>query len=167
MTSSASDTPPSGPAGVRASAFIVIVLVTFLLGQREDLRDCFIRLIGAGNVIMTTRLMNEAAYRVSQFLLWQTLINIAFGTCIALGLYWIGVPYAALWGGITAVLRFVPYVGTVLSALALGGIVFARRATPVVHVAFSHLPVLVGAPTRRWTLCRMSPSNPPRRSSRP
>lgn len=108
-----------------ASAFIVIVLVTFLLGQREDLRDRFIRLIGAGNVIMTTRLMNEAAYRVSQFLLWQTLINIAFGTLVALGLYWIGVPYAALWGGITAVLRFVPYVGTVLSALMPATLAFA------------------------------------------
>ncbi len=108
-----------------ASAFIVIVLVTFLLGQREDLRDRFIRLIGAGNVTMTTRLMNEAAYRVSQFLVWQTLINIAFGTLIALGLYWIGVPYAALWGGITAVLRFVPYVGTVLSALMPATLAFA------------------------------------------
>lgn len=108
-----------------ASTFIVFVLVAFLLGQREDLRDRFIRLIGAGNVTMTTRLMNEAAYRVSQFLLWQTLVNIAFGTCIALGLYWIGVPYAALWGGITAVLRFVPYVGSVLSALMPVTLAFA------------------------------------------
>jgi predicted PurR-regulated permease PerM len=108
-----------------ASAFIVIVLVAFLLGQREDLRDRFIRLIGAGNVTMTTRLMNEAASRVSQFLLWQTLINIAFGACIALGLYWIGVPYAALWGGIAAVLKFVPYVGSVLSALMPATLAFA------------------------------------------
>lgn len=108
-----------------ASAFIVFVLVTFLLGQREDLRERFIRLIGAGNVTLTTRLMNEAAYRVSQFLLWQTLVNITFGACIALGLYWIGVPYAALWGGITAVLRFVPYVGTVLSALMPATLAFA------------------------------------------
>lgn len=108
-----------------ASAFIVIVLVAFLLGQREDLRDRFIRLIGAGNVTMTTRLMNEAAYRVSQFLVWQTLVNVAFGTLVTLGLYWIGVPYAALWGGITALLRFVPYVGTVLSALMPAALAFA------------------------------------------
>lgn len=108
-----------------ASAFIVIVLVAFLLGQREDLRDRFIRLIGAGNVTMTTRLMNEAAYRVSQFLVWQTLINLAFGVLVGLGLYWIGVPYAALWGGITALLRFVPYVGTVLSALMPAALAFA------------------------------------------
>lgn len=108
-----------------ASTFIVIVLVAFLLGQREDLRDRCIRLIGAGNVIMTTRLMDEAAHRVSQFLVWQTLVNIVFGTLIGLGLYWIGVPYAALWGGITAVLRFVPYVGTVLSALMPATLAFA------------------------------------------
>jgi predicted PurR-regulated permease PerM len=108
-----------------ASAFIVLVLVAFLLGQREDLRDRFIRLIGAGNVTMTTRLMNEAASRVSQFLVWQTLINIAFGTLIALGLYWIGVPYAALWGGLTALLRFVPYVGSILSALMPAALAFA------------------------------------------
>lgn len=108
-----------------ASAFIVLVLVAFLLGQREDLRDRFIRLIGAGNVTMTTRLMNEAAFRVSQFLLWQTMINIAFGALVGLGLYWIGVPYAALWGGLTAMLRFVPYVGTILSALMPAALAFA------------------------------------------
>ncbi|MFC4310914.1 AI-2E family transporter [Steroidobacter flavus] len=108
-----------------ASAFIVVVLVAFLLGQREDLRDRFIRLIGAGNVTMTTRLMNEAAYRVSQFLVWQTLINLTFGVLVGLGLYWIGVPYAALWGGITALLRFVPYVGTALSALMPALLAFA------------------------------------------
>lgn len=107
------------------SAFIVVVLVAFLLGQREDLRDRFIRLIGAGNVTMTTRLMNEAAYRVSQFLVWQTLINLTFGVLVGLGLYWIGVPYAALWGGITALLRFVPYVGTALSALMPASLAFA------------------------------------------
>lgn len=108
-----------------ASAFIVIVLVAFLLGQREDLRDRLIRLLGAGNVTTTTRLLNEAAYRVSQFLVWQTLINLAFGILVGLGLYWIGVPYAALWGGITALLRFVPYVGTVLSALMPATLAFA------------------------------------------
>lgn len=108
-----------------ASAFIVIVLVAFMLGQREDLRDRFIRLIGADNVTLTTRLLDEAGHRVSQFLVWQTLINIAFGALVTGGLYWIGVPYAALWGGLTAVLRFVPYVGTALAALIPALLAFA------------------------------------------
>jgi predicted PurR-regulated permease PerM len=108
-----------------ASAIIVIALVAFMLGQREDLRDRFIRLIGSQSVGLTTRLMDEATYRVSQFLLWQTLINVLFGALVAAGLYWIGVPYAALWGGFTAVLRFVPYVGTLLSVLMPAALAFA------------------------------------------
>jgi predicted PurR-regulated permease PerM len=108
-----------------ASTIIVLALVAFMLGQREDLRDRFIRLLGYDSVSRTTRLMDEATYRVSQFLLWQTLINVLFGTLVAAGLYWIGVPYAALWGGFTAVLRFVPYVGSLLSALMPASLAFA------------------------------------------
>jgi predicted PurR-regulated permease PerM len=108
-----------------ASAVIVLVLVAFMLGQREDLRDRIIRLTGSNNVTLTTRLMDDAAHRVSQYLVAQTLINIAFGALVALGLYWIGVPYAALWGGLTAVLRFVPYVGTALASLMPACLAFA------------------------------------------
>ncbi|MGH8237884.1 MAG: AI-2E family transporter [Steroidobacteraceae bacterium] len=108
-----------------ASTIIVIALVAFMLGQREDLRDRFIRLLGSESVSLTTRLMDEATYRVSQFLLWQTLINVLFGALVTAGLYWIGVPYAALWGGFTAVLRFVPYVGTLLSVLMPASLAFA------------------------------------------
>ncbi len=108
-----------------ASAVIVLVLVAFMLGQREDLRDRLIRLTGTDNVTVTTRLLNEAAQRVSRFLVAQTLVNIVLGALIAAGLYWIGVPYAALWGGVAAVLRFVPYVGTLLSALLPALLAFA------------------------------------------
>lgn len=108
-----------------ASTFIVLVLVTFMLGQREDLRDRFIRLIGASNVTITTRLMDEAAQRVSRYIIAQFLINVVFGALITAGLYWIGVPYAALWGGLTVVLRFVPYVGTMLSAFMPALLAFA------------------------------------------
>ena len=108
-----------------ASAIIVLALVAFMLAQREDLRDRVIRLIGAESVTLTTRLLDEAAHRVSQYILAQTLVNIAFGALVTAGLYWIGVPYAALWGGLTAVLRFVPFVGTLLSALSPALLAFA------------------------------------------
>jgi predicted PurR-regulated permease PerM len=108
-----------------ASAFIVLVLVAFMLGQREDLRDRFIRLIGAANVTMTTRMMDEAAHRVSRFIVAQVLLNVTFGLIVTAGLYFIGVPYAALWGGLTAALRFVPFVGTILSSLMPALLAFA------------------------------------------
>ncbi|HEU4602622.1 MAG TPA: AI-2E family transporter [Steroidobacteraceae bacterium] len=108
-----------------ASAVIVLALVAFMLSQREDLRDRLIRLMGPESVTMTTRLLNEAAHRVSQYLVAQLLVNLVFGTFIAAGLYWIGVPYAALWAGLTVVLRFVPFVGTTLAALLPAALAFA------------------------------------------
>ena len=108
-----------------ASAVIVLVLVAFMLGQREDLRDRLIRLSGADNVIVTTRLLDEATLRVSRYLVAQMLVNLCLGTLVAAGLYWIGVPYAAMWGGLSALLRFVPYVGTMLSALLPASLAFA------------------------------------------
>jgi hypothetical protein len=62
---------------------------------------------------------------VSRFLIAQLMVNVIFGALVAAGLYWIGVPYAALWGGLTAFLRFVPYVGTALSALLPALLAFA------------------------------------------
>jgi hypothetical protein len=68
--------------------------------------------------------MDEAAMRTSRFLLTQSGINAAFGLVVSIGLFLIGVPYAALWGVIAALLRFVPYLG-VLLAMAMPAVVAA------------------------------------------
>ena len=109
-----------------ASAVIVLVLVAFMLGQREDLRDRLIRLTGTDNVTLTTRLHRRSRAARQPVPRGADARSISvFGTLVAAGLYWIGVPYAALWGGLTAVLRFVPYVGTLLSALLPACLAFA------------------------------------------
>jgi hypothetical protein len=46
----------------------------------------------------------------------QSLINAGFGLAIGVGLFFIGVPYALLFGVLAAVLRFIPYVGAWLAA---------------------------------------------------
>ena len=43
-------------------------------------------------------------------------INGGFGLVIGLGLWAIGVPSPALWGILAAVLRFVPYIGSIIAA---------------------------------------------------
>jgi predicted PurR-regulated permease PerM len=96
---------------------IVVVLVLFLLIQHEDLRDRFIRLLGRRNLTLTTRTMDEAGRRISRFLLTQSAVNASYGATVTVGLLWIGIPYAPLWGVAAAVLRFVPFVGTILAAL--------------------------------------------------
>jgi predicted PurR-regulated permease PerM len=100
------------------SAGIVILLVVFFLVRREDLRDRFIRLVGTGQVTVTTRMLEDAATRVSRYLAMLFVINAAFGIVAGIGLYLIGIPHAILWGILAATLRFVPYVGQFLAAAA-------------------------------------------------
>src|SRR6476661_1527598 len=99
-----------------ATAGIILVFVTFILFQREDLRDRFIRLAGSGDLQRTTAAMNDAARRLSRYFLFQTLMNATFGTFIAIGLWLIGVPSPFLCGALAALTRFVPYVGAFIAA---------------------------------------------------
>lgn len=96
---------------------LVGVLVVFMLVQREDLRNRVIGLFGRGQVTGTTRVLTDAAERVSKFLLFALVVNASFGVILAVGLTIIGVDYAVVWGFLAACLRFIPYIGTWLSAL--------------------------------------------------
>ena len=96
--------------------FIVVIFVIFILLQREDLRNRFIRLAGSSDLQRTTLAMNDAAGRLSRFFLVQTLVNASFGVIIAVGLYFIGLPSPILWGIVAFLLRFVPYIGPVIAA---------------------------------------------------
>jgi predicted PurR-regulated permease PerM len=100
-----------------AATGIVVVFVIFIMLQREDLRDRFIRLVGAHDLQRTTVAMNDAARRLSRYLLMQTLVNSVFGLVVALGLALIGVPSPVLWGIVALLMRFVPYIGAAISAL--------------------------------------------------
>jgi predicted PurR-regulated permease PerM len=107
------------------SAGIVILLVVFFLVRREDLRDRFIRLVGTGQVTVTTQMLEDAATRVSRYLAMLFVINATFGIVAGFGLYLIGIPHAILWGILAATLRFVPYVGQFLAAAAPIGLTMA------------------------------------------
>jgi len=105
--------PLLGPLGTAA---LVLLLLIFMLFQREDLRSRMIRLIGQGRISATTRAMDDAASRVSRYLLMQLVVNVTYGIPVAVGLYFIGVPNAVLWGAFAVVLRFIPYIGPWIAA---------------------------------------------------
>lgn len=100
-----------------ATAFLVLILVIFVLAAREDLRNRFVRLLGTDDIQHTTAVIDDAARRLSRLFLMQLAVNTAFGAVIAVGLWVIGTPSPVLWGILAGVLRFVPYVGAVVGAL--------------------------------------------------
>ena len=99
-----------------AMAGLVFVFVVLILLEREDLRDRLLRLAGRHDLHRTTVAMDDAARRISRYLLRQLVVNACCGLPIGFGLALIGIPNAALWGIFAALLRFVPYLGIVIAA---------------------------------------------------
>ncbi len=89
----------------------ITVLVAFMLLRLPDLRERVIRLLGPRNLHATTTALDDAAARVSRYLLSQLLINALTGLWVGIGLSFLGVPNPGLWGALTLVLRFIPYIG--------------------------------------------------------
>ena len=99
------------------TTIIVLIVAIFILSQKEDLRNRIIRLAGSSDLHRTTIAMDDAAARLSRYFLTQLALNTLFGAVIGIGLYWLGVPSPWLWGILSGLLRFVPYIGAFLSAV--------------------------------------------------
>lgn len=103
--------------GPLASAAIIVLLLVMMLMSRENIRDRIIRLAGLHQIGFTTQTLEEAGARVGRYLRSQLLINTIYGTSIAIGLFFLGVPNAALCGLVAGVLRFIPILGPWLAAV--------------------------------------------------
>ncbi|HYK25757.1 MAG TPA: AI-2E family transporter, partial [Steroidobacteraceae bacterium] len=145
-------------AGPLATAAVVIVFVIFMLLRFQDLRERIIRILGASNLRLATEAIDDAARRVSRYLLMQTLINSWEGFCVAVGLTFIGLPNAILWGALTTVLRFIPYVGILIAVampLALSFAVFDHWGPPLLIVAlFAGVETLSSVVLEPWLYSR-------------
>jgi predicted PurR-regulated permease PerM/methanogenic corrinoid protein MtbC1 len=108
-----------------AATFLVVVIVFFLLRDREQLRDKLLRVAGRAHLTVTTQAIGETSSRISTYLLTIALLNVGFGLLIGVGLWLLQVPHAALWGVLAGLLRFIPYIGAVLSAAAPTFLAFA------------------------------------------
>jgi len=91
---------------------VIIVFTIYMLLKREDLRNRLLLLAGMGRISLMTQALQEAATRISQYLVMQAAVNSTYGLLFGCGLFLIGVPDATLWGVVAALLRVVPYVGT-------------------------------------------------------
>ena len=96
---------------------LTLLLAIFMLINREDLRNRLVSLSGRSSLVVATKAFADAGARISRYLLMQFIVNATMGLAVGVGLYFIGVPYAALWGLTAGVLRYLPYVGPWVAAL--------------------------------------------------
>jgi predicted PurR-regulated permease PerM len=129
------------------SFFIVIVFTIFMLLEREDMRDRLISLVGRNQLTMTTEALDDAASRVSRYLLMQVVINGSVGLFVMIALWTIGkvngqpFPSPALWGLLAALLRFIPYVGIWIAAAT--PLMLSLAVYPTAQVALETLVAFV------------------------
>ncbi|MGO1074526.1 AI-2E family transporter [Inquilinus sp. CA228] len=132
---------------------VVLIFSVFMLLEREDLRNRLIWLLGSKDLTRATAAMDDAAQRLSRFLLAQAVLNFGYGAAFGIGLWVIGVPNPVLWGLLAAVLRFIPLVGTIAAALLPTILAFAvdpgwlmPLATIALFVVLDLITVNVGEP---------------------
>jgi predicted PurR-regulated permease PerM len=133
---------------------IVLIFTVFLLIEQDDLRNRLFRLAGLDRLNVMTQALDDATRRVCRYLTLQLLVNASFGVFCGIGLYLIGVPYAALWGAVAGILRIVPYAGSLVAALLpfmLSLAVFDRWMPPVlVFLLFAILELVTSNLVEPW-----------------
>ncbi len=133
---------------------MVLIFSLYLLIEHHDLRNRLFRLAGLQQINVMTQALDDATNRVSRYLMLQLLVNVCFGALFGTGLYLIGVPYAALWGAVAAILRIVPYAGSLIAAalpLLLSLAVFDGWMPPLlVFLLFATLELVTGNFVEPW-----------------
>lgn len=128
-----------------AQTALMLLFTLFLLLQHQDLRDRVVRVVGTDHMTETTSAMGEAGERLSQLFLTQALLNMSFGAFVGVALWGIGVPNAVLWALVTAVMRFVPFIGSFLAAIP--PVLLAAAVDPGWGMLFATLALfLIGEP---------------------
>jgi predicted PurR-regulated permease PerM len=127
-----------GPIG---EAGLVLVLLVFMSLEHESLRDRLVRLAGQAEVGRTIQALSDAAQGVSRFFFSQFVVNVTFGTLIGVVLWAAGVPHAILWGALSGLLRFVPYLGIMAAGALIA--VFVAAIDPGWTLSLSCLALFV------------------------
>jgi len=93
---------------------MVVIFTIYMLFKREDLRNRLLLLAGMGRLNVMTQALDDAAQRISSYLLMNVLVNASYGLIFGIGLFLLHVPNATLWGVLLGILRMVPYVGMII-----------------------------------------------------
>jgi predicted PurR-regulated permease PerM len=123
--------------------FALLVIYFFLSGWTRLRRSAITSRASFGGAMATARVIQDVVDDTSAYLGTITLINLTLGLIVAGALWAMGMPTPLMWGGIVALLNYIPYFGPVLAALllAIGGLM------TFVDIGWALLPavIMIGA----------------------
>jgi predicted PurR-regulated permease PerM len=99
--------------------FSLLVIFFFLAGWTAMRKRTIVSRGSFEGALTTARVIQQVVDATSTYLGTITLINIGLGALTAAILWNLGMPSPVMWGGIVAVLNYIPYLGPIASALFL------------------------------------------------
>ncbi len=105
--------------------FFALLVIFFFLSRWTRMRKQTITTRASFDGAMTTaRAIQQVVDATSTYLGTITMVNVLVGLLLAFILYLLDMPTPLMWGGIVAVLNYIPYLGPIASILllALGGL---------------------------------------------
>ena len=152
----------SAPHAMIQLFFALLVIYFFLAGWTGMRKRTIVSLGSFEGALTTARVIQQVVAATSTYIGTITVINVALGALTALILWGLGMDSPVMWGGIVAVLNYIPYLGPIASALllALGGLMtfadpWAALLPPAIFVGLHMIeanvltPLIVG---RRLTI---------------
>jgi predicted PurR-regulated permease PerM len=141
----------------------VLVLIYLLLASGDLFLQKLVRLVPTlRGKIRAVEISHEIQQNISKYLFSISLINVCLGALVSGGLYLVGVPNAAMWGILVALLNFIPYFGAICGVIILAAVGLLTFDSPwrgllppllylMLHLLEANLvtPTLLG---RRFTL---------------
>jgi predicted PurR-regulated permease PerM len=113
----------SAPTAIIEMLFAVLVIFFFLSGWTRLRRKAITSRTSFGGAMATARVIQDVVDDTSAYLGTITIINVTLGLLVAGALWLIEMPTPLMWGGIVALLNYIPYLGPIFAAvlLAVGG----------------------------------------------
>jgi predicted PurR-regulated permease PerM len=152
----------SAPYAIIQMFFGILVIYFFLSGWTRMRRRTIINRGSFSSAMTTARVIQEMVDATSAYLSTITMINLALGLTVSFALWLVGMPTPLMWGGIVALLNYVPYLGPIAAALllALGGLMtftdpWYAMVPPAIFIAIHLVEANVLTPTvvgRRLTI---------------
>jgi predicted PurR-regulated permease PerM len=155
-----------GVAAFAAESAVVLFVAFFLLAAGNNFRRKMVKLAGPTltQKKLTLQALDELDGQIQRYLLVQVFTSALVGTAIWISFLWIGVEHAAVWGVLSFVLNFIPYLGSVVAGGAAMLIGFSQFASFEMALLIGGVTLLInsveGYVLTPWLTGRASRMNP-------
>ncbi|MFT3966651.1 MAG: AI-2E family transporter [Sphingobium sp.] len=154
----------AAPAVLVQTLFAILVIFFFLSGWTNLRRETIRSRESFAGAMAIARVIQNVVDATSRYVLTIATINLMLGAAVAATLTAIGMPSPLMWGGIVALLNFIPYLGPIGAAilLALGGLmsfddVGVALMPAVIQISFHLIEANVVTPVVLGGRLRLNP----------